>query len=162
MGAFNAGRSLLRFENLLIQRVFARPGSPDAASTSASPRKRRSSIRRAMPVRRFARMTLSLLIAYAIVLGSVLAPAFGHGFDPASALCAPGKAAPDHGADFPQSPGGHECCLALCGGLPAVLSPAAETDRVVFDASAASIPLERRAPSGIFAHTHSARAPPAR
>lgn len=115
-----------------------------------------------MTLRRIARSTLSLAVAYAIVLGGVLGPALGHGFDPASALCAPGSGTPvaGHGTDLPQPQAVHDCCLVLCGGQPGLLPPATVTDRAVSYAPAIWTPLERSVSKENFARARSARAPP--
>jgi hypothetical protein len=116
----------------------------------------------AMPFRRIARTSLSLLVAYAIVLGGVLSPAVGHGFDPSMQLCAPGggEATSGPAQDSPQTRALHECCLALCGGQPVILSPAAGAARTVFYTSLVWAPYERRTLQTCFVQTRSARAPP--
>ncbi len=85
------------------------------------------SIRPAMLTARLARKLLALTIAYAIVLGGVVGPVLGHGFDPAQELCSPagqhaalGKL-PGSPAEAPSHP---DCCPALCGSLAAILPPA--------------------------------------
>jgi len=117
----------------------------------------------AMPVRRIFRASLSLAVAYAIVLGGILNPALGHAFDPSMQLCAPGsgQTSGSPAQDAPKTQELHECCLALCGAQPAVLPLAASAERTVVYFSVVRTQIERRIVSADFRQTRSARAPPA-
>lgn len=117
----------------------------------------------AMLVRRVLRPSLSLFVAYAIVLGGVLNPALGHGFDPSMQLCVPGsgQTSGSPAQDGPKTQGLHECCLALCGAQPAMLPFAAAAERTVSYFSVVRTHIERRIVSADFRQARSARAPPA-
>ena len=114
---------------------------------------------RPMPAACMARTALSLLVAYAIVLGGVLAPALGHGFDPSLELCAPASA-DGRSPDGQRPNGAHDCCPALCGSQPAVVVPAATIGAAVFHASAIETPRTPQVRKSGALYTPSARAPP--
>ena len=135
----------------------------DAASTSISRKRPLSSIPAPMPFRRLPRTALSLLIAYAIVLGGVLAPALGHGFDPSAQLCTYGaeQGAADSSPEAPQTRGMHDCCPAACGGLSAILPPVAEASPAVFRVFLIPAPRADDERMVAAAYDGYARAPPA-
>lgn len=159
------GPKIRRFHGISRDRRWA-----DAASTSISRKRPPSSIPAPMPLRRLTRTALSLLIAYAIVLGGVLAPTLGHGlgqglghgFDPSAQLCAYGAVQPaEPSPDGPQPRGMHDCCPALCGGLSAVVPPVAEIERTAVYTFLIRAPGGQSAITADTAHAPSARAPPA-
>jgi hypothetical protein len=112
-----------------------------------------------MPVRRIARNSLSLLVAYVIVLAGVLGPAIGHGFDPSAHLCVPGSASADPASGSPESERSHDCCPALCGNQP-VLPHVAAIKRVLAYSRVVHVPFEWRVEKSETASIRSARAPP--
>jgi hypothetical protein len=79
-----------------------------------------------MPLRRLLRALLSLLVAYAIVLGGILSPLHAPGFDPSDHLCslgsqsAAGERIPGLPGELPQTDPRHDCCFAL-NGNPVIL-----------------------------------------
>jgi len=112
---------------------------------------------------RFVRTSLSLLVAYAIVLGGVLGPILGQGFDPASHICAfgPDRTSSGQAPDVPQTQATRDCCPGICGSHPALSAPVAGLDDRVFYSEAILLRLEARPVSAVFAQRPSARAPPA-
>lgn len=115
-----------------------------------------------MPVRRIARTSLCLLIAYAIVLGGVLGPALGHGFDPATQFCAPGsvRSAGQPAPELPPAAGDRDCCPALCG-QPTILPAGLAAGDTVFYTRTVNAPPAHDEGQIHLVQNRSARAPPA-
>lgn len=110
------------------------------------------------PVRTF----LALLVAYAIVLGGIVGPVLGHGFDPSRQLCSQGaEGAPgiDPVSGDPRAQNGHDCCPALCGSA-SILPPVADAERAAFQTAVVHplVAVEIAKSQGL--HNRSARAPP--
>jgi hypothetical protein len=162
MGPFNAGGKPRRPENPAIQRVFSGRYATGRCGHKRLARGPPLVYSLFMPVRRIARTSLCLLIAYAIVLGGVLGPALGHGFDPATQFCAPGsvRSAGQPAPELPPAAGDRDCCPALCT-QAAVLPPAPVVVAAVSYARVVHAPLTRGESSIHLIQSRSARAPPA-
>ncbi len=115
-------------------------------------------------MRRFARMTLSLVIAYAIVLGGVAGASLGHAYGPAAEFCLsqPANADLPPDSDRHEPYRAHDCCPALCGGLAGLPSPPSAAGQAVrFFVTAAWSPKAWSGGETGYTQSHSARAPPA-
>jgi len=113
------------------------------------------------PVRAF----LALLVAYAIVLGGLVGPVLGHGFDPARQLCSQGASGdPDTGpvSGDPRPQASHDCCPALCGGQMVLLPPVWSADVQIFFSLVVRALPDRDFPGPDLPGFKFARAPPAR
>lgn len=116
-----------------------------------------------MPVRRLARTMLSLLIAYAVVLGGVLAPVLGHAANPPGQLCAygAGTLTANPSPDAPQPRGmPDDCCPALCSGQAAIMPPGDGIGRTAIHTSTVLYPFTTHVREAAAVRDPSARAPP--
>lgn len=113
-----------------------------------------------MPIRRFVRASLSLLVAYALVLGGALGPAYPHGFDPSQHLCSvaqelAGSEAPGQSKNDQR----HDCCFAFAS-APVIAPPYTSIARTLAYYPVLHISLAQVLSSFTSAGLSLARAPP--
>ncbi len=115
-----------------------------------------------MSLTRLARKLLALTIAYSIVLGGVIGPAAGHGFDPAQELCSPvGSAAgADPRGDRQSQHAGQDCCFLYCAAGVAILPPAVVIKAAGWRSADIRFPIASLEVARPGAFSHLARAPP--